>query len=637
MNGKSGAFDAYTAFQSNLGVVSGYEQLILRSKKIAIPGLGGVGSTYCNSLVRMGFENFVISDMDVFEVNNFNRQAGARINTVGREKIEVCAEDMISINPCAKVKMFPEGINAANVDQFIDGVDIVADSLDFFAFDARILLYRKAREYNIPVVTAAPLSLSAGLLVFHPHSMSFDEYFDIKDSDDDRMRFIKFGLGVAPRLLHFSHTNFKNSHSGAPSSIVGMNLCAALMTTEILKILLERGPSRAAPHYLQFDSYLQRLVRGNSGKGNRSLVNRLKIYFADKFIHPKDPLSKAFGNPKDAAESLICAASLAPSGDNLQPIRYRVGKTTLTFTVDKTVDQSQFNRGCYMSRIAMGASIENVESVLQENAGGPSEIRIGEDGLSATATHDLVAGADPMKIPDWVFRRQSNRSKFRNEELHSSVLEELRGIDFRDLQNIQCHWITEKDQLEPCRQLVKEATKKAMEDERNWRFLLSTIRTDNSARTGLTPNSIGIPPFASKVMHFLARLPFAIQKKLLVNQVVKDECKRASQGSGFFCVTVEQGAKNPDIFPEVGRAAQRAWLILTKLQIAAQPMNSVTGLMYSNPKIYDDFRIKHNERFTDLFSDRDVAWTMRFGIADFERNGTLRKPLEELVSSPSIP
>lgn len=65
------SFDYYEAFIRNFGLVTEEEQDILRSKKIAIAGLGGVGGSHLQALARMGFQNFHIADMDHFELVNF--------------------------------------------------------------------------------------------------------------------------------------------------------------------------------------------------------------------------------------------------------------------------------------------------------------------------------------------------------------------------------------------------------------------------------------------------------------------------------------------------------------------------------------------------------------------------------------
>src|SRR3954449_130001 len=99
------------AFERNLGWITEAEQQVLRGKRVAIAGMGGVGGAHLLTLTRLGIGNFHIADFDHFEVHNFNRQVGATMQSVGRPKVDVMAEMAMSINPELDVRRFPEGVN----------------------------------------------------------------------------------------------------------------------------------------------------------------------------------------------------------------------------------------------------------------------------------------------------------------------------------------------------------------------------------------------------------------------------------------------------------------------------------------------------------------------------------------------
>src|SRR3989338_5855707 len=83
------AFNYHEAFSRNEGLISKEEQEILRNSRIAIPGLGGVGGVHLMTLARMGIGKFHIADSDQFNLANFNRQYGANLSTLGKDKTEV--------------------------------------------------------------------------------------------------------------------------------------------------------------------------------------------------------------------------------------------------------------------------------------------------------------------------------------------------------------------------------------------------------------------------------------------------------------------------------------------------------------------------------------------------------------------
>ncbi|MDD2872744.1 MAG: ThiF family adenylyltransferase, partial [Azoarcus sp.] len=152
-------FEYDSAFSRNIGWVSSLEQSALRGKRVAIAGMGGVGGIHLLTLARLGIGAFNISDFDAFDYVNFNRQAGAVMASLGLPKVDVLAEMAHEINPEIDIRKFPEGVSTANLDDFLKGVDLYVDGLDFFAFDARRATFAACARMGIPAVTAAPLGM----------------------------------------------------------------------------------------------------------------------------------------------------------------------------------------------------------------------------------------------------------------------------------------------------------------------------------------------------------------------------------------------------------------------------------------------------------------------------------------------
>src|SRR5258706_8785051 len=111
------------AFSRNIGWVTAAEQELLRGKRVAVAGLGGVGGFHVLTLARLGVGAFNLADLDTFELANFNRQAGAVMSTLGRAKIDVIAEMAKDVNPELDVKIFASGVAKNNLDEFLTGVD----------------------------------------------------------------------------------------------------------------------------------------------------------------------------------------------------------------------------------------------------------------------------------------------------------------------------------------------------------------------------------------------------------------------------------------------------------------------------------------------------------------------------------
>lgn len=272
------------AFARNIGWITMAEQAVLRGKRVAIAGMGGVGGEHLLTLTRLGIARFRIADYDHFDIANLNRQVGASVSTLGRAKAEVLSELARDINPELELDAWRVAIDAGNVERFLDGVDIYVDGLDFFAFDARAAVFAACRRLGIPAVTAAPLGMGTALLNFLPDAMSFEDYFGWGQLPDDE-RALRFMVGLAPRLLqdYLVDTSRVNlAQRFGPSTVMACQLCAGVAGTEALKILLGRGKVRAAPYGMQFDAYRQRMVRTHRPGGYRHPMTRLVLAIARK-------------------------------------------------------------------------------------------------------------------------------------------------------------------------------------------------------------------------------------------------------------------------------------------------------------------------------------------------------------------
>lgn len=273
-------FSYSQAFSRNIGWVTTEEQARLRAKRVAIAGMGGVGGIHLLTLARLGIGAFHIADFDLFDIVNFNRQVGATVSTIGQPKADVLAAMARDINPELDIKIFPQGVDNANLDEFLDGVDLYVDGLDFFAFAARQATFAACSKFGIPAITAAPLGMGTALLNFLPGQMSFEQYFGWEGRPDDE-KAVRFLVGLAPRGLHRSYLVDPSTVSlpdrRGPSSIMGCQLCAGVAATEGLKILLGRGKVLAAPHGLQFDAYRNKFVHTWRPGGNSNPLQRVAL------------------------------------------------------------------------------------------------------------------------------------------------------------------------------------------------------------------------------------------------------------------------------------------------------------------------------------------------------------------------
>jgi tRNA A37 threonylcarbamoyladenosine dehydratase len=132
----------------------GAEKLnILQKKKVAVFGLGGVGSYACEALARCGISQFVLVDNDIISLSNINRQLYALHSTIGKNKVEVAKDRILDINPAATVQTYKtfflketaSSIDLSDCDYIIDCIDTVS---------AKILLAEISVQLQIPFISS---------------------------------------------------------------------------------------------------------------------------------------------------------------------------------------------------------------------------------------------------------------------------------------------------------------------------------------------------------------------------------------------------------------------------------------------------------------------------------------------------
>ncbi|WP_119396080.1 tRNA cyclic N6-threonylcarbamoyladenosine(37) synthase TcdA [Salinibius halmophilus] len=124
----------------------------MRTTKVMVVGLGGVGSWVVEALVRSGFEHLVIVDLDDICVSNTNRQVHTTVNTVGQFKAEALAERAKLINPDAHIEVCNDFVTPANMDTFLAKTpDFIVDAID--GVKAKTALIAAAKKAKVALVS----------------------------------------------------------------------------------------------------------------------------------------------------------------------------------------------------------------------------------------------------------------------------------------------------------------------------------------------------------------------------------------------------------------------------------------------------------------------------------------------------
>ena len=125
----------------------------LKSAKVAVFGLGGVGSYVVEALARSGIGALELVDHDCISMTNLNRQLFATHDTIGMDKCEAAKQRVLSIDPSIAVtarKTFYMPDTAGQFD--FSGYDYVVDAVD--TVTAKLALIAAAKATDVPIISS---------------------------------------------------------------------------------------------------------------------------------------------------------------------------------------------------------------------------------------------------------------------------------------------------------------------------------------------------------------------------------------------------------------------------------------------------------------------------------------------------
>ena len=172
----------------------------LAKAKVAIVGVGGLGTVSSLYLALSGVGCLRLIDQDTVETQNLHRQILYTIDDLQYPKVEVAAKRLRKLNPFLKVEAVPENLNAANVEKLLLGVDCVVDGLDNML--TRYLVNRACVKNGVPYVFGAAIGMEGNLSVFATHDTPCLECVMPNLSDSELQTCNSRGvLGATPGII----------------------------------------------------------------------------------------------------------------------------------------------------------------------------------------------------------------------------------------------------------------------------------------------------------------------------------------------------------------------------------------------------------------------------------------------------
>jgi hypothetical protein len=280
-------------------------------------------------------------------------------------------------------------------------------------------------------------------------------------------------------------------------------------------------------------------------------------------------------------EALVFAATRAPSGDNTQPWRFVVDETAKRIDVelDESRDLSPMNSGQRMARIAIGAAVETLLRTARDNGW---EARLEDPPDPATIASVRLFGEVPatVAISQTVAARTTNRRVYDGRQLPSSVISRL-GQEILAVSGVRAHWLVDLAQREALAEVVAAADALMFGLAIMRRAFLANVRFD-AAPDAQVEEGLSLASLELSFLERLALRPIGSLPDWLFNyggalRGFKAKARKLmTHSSGVCLVSASDDEAATDV--SVGRVVQKAWLSLTELGLAAQPMMSLPVL-----------------------------------------------------------
>lgn len=201
-------------YNRNIPSINEEDMKILKTKTVAILGLGGLGGYVAEHIARIGVKKIIAVDKDIFDETNLNRQILSNEKNIGRKKSDIFSERIKLVNSEIDVEVFCNEFNKKNANYVLESADICIDGFD--NMEGRLTAIEVCRKKNIAFVYGG-VSGFFGLVTVIDNATT-----------NNLINFLKTDL-----------SNKEEKNLGNLSFTVGV--VASIQTAECIKVILKKG------------------------------------------------------------------------------------------------------------------------------------------------------------------------------------------------------------------------------------------------------------------------------------------------------------------------------------------------------------------------------------------------------------
>lgn len=338
-------------------------------------------------------------------------------------------------------------------------------------------------------------------------------------------------------------------------------------------------------------------------------------------------------------EEILDVARLAPSRGNLQPWRFVVDGSTISFHVDGSRDTSLMNAGDRMARIAVGAALE---CALVSAARMGSVVRFETTRPGALVTISVTAPKRALEPENALVRRATNRRAYDGRAVDDATLLALRGAT-PPIESARTLWFG-RERVRVVAPVIEEGEVLLLANPRTREGVVSATRFDARDRDevpfGLSLGSMELSARERATLDELRRARPNADTVSACTLMAKSARKLVESASGICVISARHSEPVTDV--NVGRCVQRAWLALSRRRMVAHPMCSIP-IIEAMLEFDDEARGAADAQrgaaivaalrlaFPSIEQGSRVAFLMRFGWAPPPSTRVGRRPLGESV------
>ena len=208
----------------------------IKSKKILLVGLGGVGGISLEMLIRSGISNITIIDYDIFEESNLNRQLLCNVNDIGKKKTDVAKNKMLEINKLCNINIINEKLDDNLIKTLDNDYDYIIDAID--DIEAKISLIKFATKNNIKIISACATGKK-----IDPTKLTITNIW--KTTNDPLAKKLRYELrkqNINYKLMVVSSTEkvIKTNDNIIPSMAMVPNVAGILLASYVINDIIQK-------------------------------------------------------------------------------------------------------------------------------------------------------------------------------------------------------------------------------------------------------------------------------------------------------------------------------------------------------------------------------------------------------------